>query len=117
MADNFQVRMRLPRQITQGEIIDVKVKIDHPSDTGLELNEAATNAFERFSRAEPAVFIRQLQAFYNDALVCTFTMNSSISNEPLIAFKLRAAQEGPVRIVATNQAGETAEVVTPIQFA
>ena len=119
MAGNmteFQVRMRLPPQIKQGEIIDVKIKIDHPSSTGLELNQDAPNAFERFTRTEPATFIRIVKVFYNEALVNTFEMNSSTSDEPLIVFKLRAIHEGNIRIIAINQVGDCAEVSTLLQF-
>lgn len=116
MADDFNVRLRLPRQIAQGDIIEVKVKIKHPSRTGLGLNEEATRPFERFFRAEPAQFVRQVEVFYAEEQVSTILMNASTSDDPLLALKLRAEQEAPIRVVVTNHKGETVEAETDIQF-
>ena len=59
----FNVQLRLPNQIKKGEIIEAKVKVAHPSRTGLQLNEDAKPPFERFTRAEPAVYLREVEIY------------------------------------------------------
>lgn len=117
MAEDFDVRLRLPRQIAQNDIISVQVKIKHPSRTGLLLNEASTRPFDRFERAEAAQFIRQVELFYGEDLVSTVLMNASTSDDPLLEMKLRADHEAPIRVVVTNHKGEIAEATEEILFA
>lgn len=117
MAEEFNVRLRLPRQIKQGDIIEVKAKVKHPSTTGLQLNLEAETPFERFTRAEPAEYVSLVEVFYGEEKVSFFEMNSATSNDPLLTFKLRADREAPVRIVVTNHRSETVETTGDVQFA
>ncbi len=112
----FKVQLRLPNQIQQGDIIEVKLKIQHPSTTGLTLVEDAPNPFQRFRRAEPAQFLREVQVFYGDEQISLFEMNSAASDDPLMAFKLRADKQAPLRVVVTNHLRETQEATAPVQF-
>lgn len=117
MSEEFNVRLRLPRQIEQGDIIEVQIKIKHPSRTGLLLNEASTRPFDRFLREEAAQFIRQVEVFYGEDLVSTVLMNASTSDDPLLEIKLRADREAPIRTVVTNHKGDIAEATEDIVFA
>lgn len=112
----FEMQLRLPDQVKKGEVIEVKLKIRHLSRTGLAAKEDAATKFERFTRAEPAVFVRQVEVFYGDRPAGTFEMNSSVSDDPIVGFKLRADREAPVRAVAVNYKRETAEVSADIRF-
>lgn len=117
MAEEFSAEIRLSGEIEQGKLIDVKVKIRHASRTGLQLVEEARNKFERFVRAEPAVFVKTVEVFYGADTVSTFEMNSSTSDNPLLAFKLKADKEAPVRAVVTNHKGQTVEATADVKFA
>ena len=117
MAKNCSVRLRLPRKFKQGDVIDVKAKIKHPSTTGLQFVEEAETPFERFIRAKPAEYIRLVEVFYGDEKVCFFEMNSSTSNDPLLTFKLKVDREAPLRVVVTNHRRETVEATADIRFA
>jgi hypothetical protein len=112
----FSAQLRLPSQIKKGEVIEAKLKIQHESKTGLQLNEDAKTAFERFTRAEPAAYVKTVEVFYGDEQVSVFELNSSTSDDPLLAFKLRADREGTVRVVMTDHARKTVEVKGDIQF-
>lgn len=117
MPEEFKVLLRLPRRKpNQGDIIEVKTKIEHPSDPGLELNLDAENIYERFTRDEPATYIGLVEVFYGEEKVSIFEMNSGTANEPLLTFKLKADREAPVRVVATNHRKETAEATADLQF-
>ena len=116
MADEFTVRLRLPREIQQGDVIEVKAKIKHPSSTGLKQNLDADRPFERFLRQEMAQFVRLVEVYYGDELVSKFELNSSTSDDPLLGFKLRADRAAQLRVVATDHRRETAEATADVRF-
>lgn len=112
----FEVRLRLPKEIRKGEIIEAKLKIQHPSRTGLRLVEDAKTPFERFVREQPAVYVANVEVFYGDQSISAFDMNSATSDDPLLTFKLRADREAPVRVVVTNHAGKSVEATENVRF-
>ena len=116
MDEEFSVQLRLPRSISDGDIIEVKARIKHPVTTGLQLEEGNLSPVDRFSRAEAAVFIRTVEVYYGDDLVSVFSMNSSTSNDPLLAFKLRANKQADVRVVVTNYQGDVVEASEVVAF-
>ena len=116
MAEEFSVKLRFPREISENEIIEVKAKIKHPSSTGLQLVQTATNRYERFVRSEPAVYVRKVEVFYGDETISTFHMNAASSDNPLLAFKVRAVREAPIQVVVTNHKKETVEATEVIKF-
>lgn len=116
MDEEFTVQLRLPRRISEGDIIEVKARIKHPVTTGLQLEEGNRNPVDRFSRAEAAVFVREVEVYYGDALISTFSMNSSTSNDPLLAFMVRADKQADLRVVVTDYAGNIAEASETIAF-
>jgi Sulphur oxidation protein SoxZ len=116
MSEDFNVQLRFPRSISQDDIIEIKARIKHPVSTGLSLVETAQTPFERFARQEAAVFIRTVEIYYDDELVSKFSMNSSNSNDPLLAFKLRASKQALVRVVVTDHAGEVVEASQDVVF-
>ena len=112
----FSIVLRLPATIRKGEIIEVKAKIKHLVRTGLALNEDAKTRFERFSRGEPAQYVKSVNVFYGDTPAGSFDLNSSVSDDPIIGFKLRADREAPLRVTAVDHKGEKAEVSANVQF-
>lgn len=112
----FTVQLRVPNQISQGDIIEVKAKIKHPSFTGLTIDESAQNPYERFVRSVPAEYVKLVEIFYDDEMVSMFEMNSATSDDPLLAFKIRADKAASVRVVVTNHRRETTEATAEIQF-
>lgn len=114
--EEFTVQLRFPNQISQGDIIEVKAKVKHPSFTGLTIDDTAQNPYERFVRSVPAEYVRLIEIFYDGEVVSTFEMNSATSDDPLIAFKLLADKAATVRVVVTNHRRETTEATADIQF-
>ena len=107
--------IRIPQLIADGrigpgEIIDVQIKIKHPSRTGLELREG------KFVQAGEPLYLKELNVFYGDAQVSRFTLTSALSDHPLITFRLRARAEDPLRVVLTNNLGQRFEAVHSIRF-
>ena len=116
MAEDFSVKLRFPREISENDVIEVKAKIKHRSSTGLQLVQTATNRYERFVRYEPAVYVRKVEVFYGDETISTFHMNAASSDNPLLAFKVRAVREAPIQVVVTNHKKETVEATEVIKF-
>lgn len=102
MSEHFSVNIRMPRTVNEGDIVEIKAKIKHPSRTGLQLVETATTPYDRFVRNQPAEYVRLVEVFFDDELISTFQLNSSSSDDPLLTFKLRADKEAPLRVVVTN---------------
>lgn len=117
MVMAFDVQVRLPGSIRQGSVVEVKVKIGHPSKTGLTLVEDAQTKYERFKRMEPALYIREIQVFYGSEQIALFEINSATSDDPIIGFKVRADRQAPIRVVATNNRREASEGSAEIKFA
>lgn len=110
-------RLWVSPEIRPGEIFEVRVKATHPSRTGLRLLEDGRT----FVRAGPAVFLQSMEVFYGrrwfrPRLVSAFSLTSVLSDDPLFVFPLRADQEGPLRIVLTNNRGQKFAVYREIRW-
>ncbi|HSF07537.1 MAG TPA: thiosulfate oxidation carrier protein SoxY [Methylomirabilota bacterium] len=100
--------IRIPRlvadgQIAPGEIVDVQVKTRHPSRTGLVVRNSA------FVQAAEPFHLRELDVFYDAERVSHFVLSAALSDNPFIAFKLRARHEATVRVTLTNTRGQRFE--------
>jgi predicted secreted protein len=107
--------IRIPQLIADGGIapdqtIDVQVKTKHPSRTGLEVREG------KFVQAGEPLYLNGMNVFYGDAQVSQFTMTSGLSDNPFIAFRLRAHTEDLLRVVLTNNRGQRFEAAHRIRF-
>jgi predicted secreted protein len=107
--------IRIPQLIADGRItpdqtIDVQIKTRHPSRTGLVFREG------KFVQASSPLYLNQMDVFYRDEQISQFTMTSALSDNPFIAFRLRAHGEGLLRVVLTNNRGERFEAAHPIRF-
>jgi len=103
-------RLRLARPPRPGEIIEVRTKIDHDSDTGLSLRGAT------YVRERPEFFVRQIRVYFERALISEFRLTSAVSPNPLIRFPLRVTGAGTLRVVFLNNEGrkwEVAEAIRP----
>ena len=104
-------RIRLPIRITKGSIIKVQAKMRHPSRTGLRMI-----AEHVFAKGEPAFYIKKMEIFFRNALVSTYEMSSALSDDPIVTFKLRASEEGSVRVVFTSSDDKVYEASTMLRF-
>ena len=114
MAESIKPpRMRIKRRLKQDEIFKVKVRFDHPSFTGLGMVDENQ---ERFNRARPSTFIRNMLVYYGDELVSRFRTASAIADRPRFTFKLKAVKEAPVTVVFVDDQGERWEASEEIKF-
>ncbi len=106
-------KMRLPRKIKKGEIIEVRVKIRYPSSTGLKLVDEEKMIF---GRKQEAVYLQKMDVIYGGQTIMEYQMTSATSPDPLIRFKMRADKEAPLKIIFTNIKDEQSEVTQNIKF-
>ncbi|HIA14929.1 MAG TPA: hypothetical protein EYN74_08635 [Nitrospirales bacterium] len=104
-------RIRLPIRISKGKVIKVQAKMRHPSRTGIRMI-----AEHVFAKGEPAFYIKKMEVFFRDALVSTYEMSAALSDDPIVTFKLRASEEGPVRVVFTSSEDKAYEASTMLRF-
>lgn len=102
-------RLRLARPPKLGEVIEVRTKIDHDSDTGLSLRGVT------YVRERPEFFIRQVRVYFERQLISDFLLTSAVSSNPLIKFPLKVTRAGTLRAVFVNSAGRQWEVAESIQ--
>jgi hypothetical protein len=108
--------IRLPQlvrgeRVQAGHLIDVQVKLQHPVRTGLERQG------ERWTRVSDPLYLTDLEVFLGAERVSHFRLTPALSDDPLIAFRLRPREEGLVRVVIRNNHGARLEAEHPIRFA
>lgn len=103
-------RIRVPRRIKQGDLIEVRVKVGHNSSTGLAIVKG------KYVSARPAYFISSMKVFYGDEMISEYEMTSATSPNPLIRFKLKATKAAPLRVVMVNSDNVVKEGKTVVKF-
>ncbi len=83
----------------------------HPARTGLRMI-----AEHVFAKGEPAFYIHKMEVFFRDVLVSTYQMSAALSDDPIITFKLRASEEGSLKVVFTSSDDKIYEASTRLRF-
>jgi len=96
--------LRVPGFFKVGEVIEVRTKVDHPSDTGLTFKDG------NFVRERPEFFIKQMQVSFDGQLISDFRLTSAVSPNPLIRFPLKVTRAGALQVVFANNEGQQWEV-------
>jgi hypothetical protein len=105
-------RIKIPRKIKKGDIINVAVQPKYPSLTGL----ATIGDTDDFYRKEPAVYLKEMEVFYGTEKVCAFLMSSAVSPNPRIEFPLKTDKEATLKIVFQSNKDETFSASKEIKF-
>ena len=104
MARKMKIRTR-----TQEGMIEVQVLVVHPMETGLRKDKQTKKTI-------PAHFIQTMSLYHNDALAVEADLGISISEDPLIGFRLPTAKDGDkVKITWTDNKGETGAIDTVVE--
>jgi sulfur-oxidizing protein SoxZ len=83
-------RVQLPATAKAGEVIEVRITIQHPMETGFR--------FELGGRAIPKNVINSLLVRYNGAQIFRAEMGSGIAANPYLQFHTVAKQSGEIEI-------------------
>jgi sulfur-oxidizing protein SoxY len=101
-------RLRVPDRVRRGEVVEVRARLLHDSDTGLRLRGG------RHVREQPEVFVRQMQVYLDQQLVSDFRLTSAVSPNPIVRFPLRVAGPARLRVVFVNSEGQRWEASQPL---
>ncbi len=81
MADQIKIRAT-----TQGEVTDIRILMQHPMETGQRKDEKGQSL--------PINFILTFTVSHNGQLLIDGQLNTSVSKNPLFAFKARGIKSG-----------------------
>jgi predicted secreted protein len=87
------------RRLEPGQIVDVQVLIQHPVRTGLERHG------DRWVQVSEPFYLTEMEVFMGGERVSRFLMSPAISDNPLIAFRLRPSPDGVIGVVFRNNRG------------
>lgn len=81
MADQIKIRVT-----TQGDVTDIRILMQHPMETGQRKDEKGQTL--------PINFIQNFTVSHNGQLLIDGQLNTSVSKNPLFAFKARGIKSG-----------------------
>ncbi|MEY2633307.1 MAG: hypothetical protein RIR00_1961 [Pseudomonadota bacterium] len=81
MAESIKIRAA-----QQGEWTEIRILMRHPMENGLRKNEAG--------QVLPAHFIQTFQVLHNSKVLIDGQLNTSVSRDPLFAFRARGIKVG-----------------------
>lgn len=97
--------VNVPDSAAKGEIVEVKLLIQHPMETGFRTGPDG--------KLVPRNIVHQVRCEYLGTEVFRADLFPAVAANPFLAFRLRATETGEVRLVWTDETGaETAEVRT-----
>lgn len=105
-------KIKLIKRIKKGDVIEVQVSQKYPSSTGLGVFPDS----EEFIRKEPAVYLNEMKALYNNKLVGSLLMSAAMSPNPRISFPLKVDKPGVLKVIFKSNQGETFESTKTINF-
>ena len=102
--NNF--RLSVPPTAKRGELITIRLIIQHPMETGFRLN-ASGRAFSKN-------VINDIVCRYNGAEVMRMELSSGIAANPYLEFYVRAMASGEIVIDWRDDAGVNGQARAPI---
>jgi sulfur-oxidizing protein SoxZ len=91
-------RIQVPKEAKRGELVTVRVAIQHPMETGFR--------YDNMGRPIPKNVINTLVCRYNGEEVFRAEMGSGISANPYLQFYVRAEATGELAFDWVDDAGE-----------
>lgn len=90
-------RVQLPRAAKRGEVIEVRIAIQHPMETGFR--------YDNVGRAIPKNVINTLVARYNGVDIFRAELGSGIAANPYLQFYTVAEASGEIEFSWVDDAG------------
>ena len=104
MERKMKIRTR-----TQDDMIEVQVLVEHPMETGLRKDKASQKII-------PAHFIQQMSLYLNGKLALETDLGISVSQDPLVGFRLPQAKNGDkIKVSWRDNRGETGDIETVVE--
>lgn len=103
-------QLRLPEPIAPGQIVEVRARVEHNSDTGLRLRGGT------FVREGPEFYLKEILVFLDEQKISEFRLSPAVSANPLIRFPIRVTRAGTLKAVFVNSQGQRAEALQAIRL-
>ena len=100
-------RIQLPREVKRGQVIPVRVLIQHPMETGYRL--------EVDGRKVPKNVIRSLVCRYNGVEVFRAEMSPGIAANPFVQFSTVALESGELEFSWVDDQGKSESAREPVK--
>jgi sulfur-oxidizing protein SoxZ len=91
-------RVQVPKQVKRGELIPVRIAIQHAMETGFR--------YDHMGRTIPKNVVNTLTCRYNGVEVFRAEMGSGVSANPYLQFYTRAVDSGELVFEWTDDLGE-----------
>ncbi len=91
-------RVQVPREVKRGDLIPVRIAIQHPMETGFR--------YDDMGRTIPKNVVNTLTCRYNGAEVFRAEMGSGVSANPYLQFYTRAVDSGELVFEWVDDRGE-----------
>lgn len=99
-------RILVPPQAKRGEVIEIRIAIQHPMETGFRMDNNG--------KVIPKNTVSNLMCRYNGAEVFRAEMGSGIAANPYLQFYIVAQDSGNVEFSWVDDRGETGTASSPI---
>jgi sulfur-oxidizing protein SoxZ len=99
-------RIQVPAQAQRGEVITVRIAIQHPMETGYRV--------DHFGRRIPRNVIHTLTVRFGGAEVFSADMGSGIAANPFLQFHVRAEASGEFRFEWVDDSGARGSERAPL---
>ena len=100
-------RILVPPQAKRGEVIEIRIAIQHPMETGFRMDNNG--------KVIPKNTVSNLVCRYNGAEVLRAEMGSGIAANPYLQFYIVAQDSGNVEFSWVDDRGETGTASSAIQ--
>ena len=97
MAKKAKIRVRVPKNVKKGEVVQIKTLIGHKMETGLRKNKKGKKI--------PRKILNRFSCKYNGKEVFASDWHPPISANPYMAFHIRAAESGSLEFSWTDDDG------------
>jgi sulfur-oxidizing protein SoxZ len=99
-------RIQMPLKARAGEVIEIRIAIQHPMETGYRQDE--------MGKSIPANVVNHLVCNYGGKEIFRAEMGTGIAANPYLAFFAVAGASGEVEFSWTDDKGETGEARVPL---
>ena len=93
-------RVKLPKSVKKGQVVQIKTLIPHKMETGQRKNK-------KTGKKIPRHIINKVEVTMNGKSVITADLHPAISANPFFAFHARISESGTFKFVWTDDKGKT----------
>ena len=98
MATIGRALVRVPKRVKKGQVFRIQMVIIHPMETGLRKDP-------KTGKKIPAHYITKVDFYFNDKFVTRIHSSPGISKNPYFSVKMKAVENGTLRIYYEDNKG------------